>query len=191
MDMKPRHGQCPRSRNIGRMRPFVVTIADLLFKPAARRSETLTGPTERLVVTETVVPAGGELKISAVLSSVSDGILAEGTAHAHWTSECRRCLVPVIGESTAEFREMYSLKPVEGDTYPITHDQVDLELVAREAILLALPLAPLCREECAGLCLTCGADLNESACSCALADGNPRWAALDGLRFQTQEQPES
>ena len=173
------------------MRPFVVNVADLLFKPAARRSETVSGPTQRLVVTETVVPAGAELNVAAVLSSVSDGILAEGTASTSWTSECRRCLSPVAGETTAGFQEMYSLKPVEGDTYPITHDQVDLELVAREAILLALPLAPLCREECAGLCLTCGADLNEGACSCALADGDPRWAALDGLRFQTQEQPES
>jgi uncharacterized protein len=173
------------------MRPFVVNVADLLFRPAARRAETLTGTTERLVVTETVVPAGAELKVSAMLSSVSDGILAEGTANVHWTSECRRCLNPVIGETTATFQEMYSLKPVEDETYPIAHDQVDLELVAREAILLALPLAPLCREECAGLCLTCGADLNESTCSCAPADGDPRWAALDGLRFEPQEQPES
>lgn len=168
-----------------------MNVADLLFKPAARRSESVSGPTDRLVVTETVVAAGAELKVTAMLSSVSDGVLAEGSAHTTWTSECRRCLNPVIGETTATFQELYSLKPVEGDTYPITHDQVDLELVAREAILLALPLAPLCREECAGLCLTCGADLNESVCSCTLADGDPRWAALEGLRFETQEQPES
>ncbi len=173
------------------MKPFVVNVADLLFKPAARRSEVLTGPTDRLVVTETVVEAGAELKVNATLSSVNDGVIAEGSANVHWSSECRRCLNPVLGETTATFQEMYSLKPVEGDTYPIAHDQVDLELVAREAILLALPLAPLCREECAGLCLTCGSDLNEGSCSCASTDGNPRWAALDELRFETQELPES
>jgi uncharacterized protein len=165
------------------MKPFVVNVADLLFRPAARRSESLSGPTAQLIVTETIVPEGGEVTIAAILASVSDGILAEGTAHVAWTSECRRCLNPVKGETTAPFLEMYSLKPVEGDTYPITHDQVDLELVAREAILLSLPLAPLCREECAGLCLTCGADLNDGACSCVPAVADPRWAALDGLNF--------
>ena len=52
----------------------------------------------------------------------------------------------------------------------------------RDAVLLELPLAPLCRPDCAGLCPTCGADLNEGPCACPPAEGDPRWAALDALR---------
>ena len=164
------------------MKPFVVTIADLIHRPGARRAESLHGPTAELVVTETIVAADSLLDVVCMLSAVSDGILVTGTAGADWSSTCRRCLQPIVGRAEVDFREMYSEKPVEGDTYPIIHDQVDLELVAREAILLDLPLAPVCRPECAGLCPTCGADLNDGPCTCAPTVTDPRWAALDGLR---------
>lgn len=169
------------------MKPFAVHVADLVHRPARRRAEKLTGPTDAMVMTETVVPAGSQLTVDALLEAVSDGVLVTGTGTIGWTAECRRCLQPVSGSTTASFREMYSLHPVDGETYPIVNDQVDLELVAREAILLDLPLAPVCREECAGLCLTCGADLNDGPCSCAPTAHDPRWSVLDGLRAELTE----
>lgn len=165
------------------MKPFAVNVADLVHRPASRRAEKISAPTAELVVTETIVPEGSTLTVDVLLEAVSDGVLASGTAEVFWTAECRRCLKPITGPTTSEFREMYSEHPVEGETYPIHHEQVDLELVAREAILLDLPLAPLCQEGCAGLCLTCGADLNEGPCSCAPTASDPRWAVLDGLNL--------
>lgn len=174
------------------MKPFVVLVADLVHRPAARRAERLRGPlAEALEVTGTRAEAGAELAVDVVLEAVSDGVLATGTAGVDWAAACRRCLQPVAGRTEAEFRELYSEKPVEGETFPIAHESVDLELVAREAILLDLPLAPLCREECAGLCPTCGADRNEGSCDCAPAASDPRWAALDGLRAQLEDRPEN
>ena len=170
------------------MKPFVVTIADLIHRPGARRPETLHGTTAELVVTETVVPAGSALDVVAMIEAVSDGVVVTGTAGTQWSANCRRCLVPIVGEIQADFRELYSEHPIDGETYPIAHDQVDLELVAREAILLDLPLAPLCREECAGLCITCGADRNDGPCSCAPALRDPRWSALDGLIVAEQSE---
>ena len=164
------------------MKPFVVTVADLIHRPGARRAETLHGATAELVVTETIVPAGSALDVVAMIEAVSDGVLVTGTAGTAWTANCRRCLVPIVGEIQADFRELYSEHPVEGETYPIEHDQVYLELVAREAILLDLPLAPLCGDDCLGLCPTCGVDRNEDPCLCAVPAQNERWAALDGLR---------
>ena len=154
-----------------------------MYRPSARRAETLHGTTAELLVTETLVPEGSPLDIVAMLSSVSDGVLATGTAAVAWSSNCRRCLIPITGLSEVDFRELYSEHPVPDETYPIVHDQVDLELVAREAILLDLPLAPVCRPDCAGLCPTCGTDLNEGTCNCVPAVSDPRWAALDGLRI--------
>ena len=65
--------------------------------------------------------------------------------------------------------------------YPIVDDTIDLGPLVRDAIVLDLPAAPLCREDCRGLCPQCGADRNEGDCSCA-APKDPRWANLDVLR---------
>jgi uncharacterized protein len=70
------------------------------------------------------------------------------------------------------------------ETYPLLGDHLDLEPLARDAVLLALPLAPLCREDCAGLCPTCGAERAGGACGCDPAPVDPRWAALDVLRAE-------
>jgi uncharacterized protein len=71
-------------------------------------------------------------------------------------------------------------------SYPIEHSFVDLAPLVHDAILLDLPLAPLCREECAGLCPFCGIDRNEGTCDCQ-APLDPRWATLDGLQFADPE----
>ena len=170
------------------MKPFVVSVADLVHRPASRRDEKLRGPlSEALVVTETVAPAGSTLSIDVRIEAVSDGVLVVGDVRVGWQSSCRRCLEPVTGTSEVEFREMYSEHPVDGETYPIRHEAIDLELVAREAILLDLPLAPLCREECLGLCVTCGTDLNNQSCTCASVAVDPRWAALSEFRPDADE----
>jgi uncharacterized protein len=165
------------------VKPFVVNVADLVHHPAMRREEHLTGPTDTIVVTETVVADQSTLAVDVRIEAVSDGVLVKGTAKVSWGSTCRRCLDPIEGTTVAEFQEMYSEHPVEGETYPLRHDAVDLELVAREAILLDLPLAPLCEEGCKGLCVTCGANLNEGACSCPPVVVDARWVGLDGLAF--------
>jgi uncharacterized protein len=69
----------------------------------------------------------------------------------------------------------------EDEFYPIVDDTIDLGPLARDAIVLELPMATLCREDCAGLCPQCGADRNEGPCGC-LAPRDPRWANLDVLR---------
>jgi uncharacterized protein len=72
------------------------------------------------------------------------------------------------------------------ETYLIEHGFVDLAPLAHDAILLDLPLAPLCRSDCKGLCLYCGTDLNDTVCECE-APLDPRWATLDGLQFADPE----
>ena len=61
-------------------------------------------------------------------------------------------------------------------------DAVDLDELVREQILLALPSRPLCREDCKGLCMKCGANLNTGTCSCVQGEVDPRWAALAELK---------
>ena len=75
---------------------------------------------------------------------------------------------------------MFEHHPVEGETYPLGHDALDLEPLLREALALALPLAPLCDETCAG------PDPEDHPVRTGEAEppADPRWSALDSLHFE-------
>lgn len=161
---------------------LVVPVADLLYRPGARRREQRTVVLDGLRVVASRVAPGTPADLDVVLEWVTEGILATGTARAGWEAECRRCLGPVRGVAEAEFQELFEPRPTEGDTYPLTGDRIDLGPLARESLMLALPLAPLCSPDCRGLCPTCGSDLNRAACSCPPPVPDPRWSALDALR---------
>lgn len=164
------------------MKPFTVGVADLLRHPRSRRHERVAGRVGELAITGARVSREADVALDVLLESVPEGIVVSGAATAEWQGECRRCLGPVAGALHGDFRELFERHPTVGDTYELRHDQVDLEPLARDVLLLELPLAPLCTEGCRGICPTCGADLNQGACSCPSADRDPRWAALDELR---------
>ncbi|MDQ4134275.1 MAG: DUF177 domain-containing protein [Actinomycetota bacterium] len=168
------------------MTSFRVNVADLVHRPSARRHERVTGHLEGLRVVDTGVEARADVVVDAVLEWVSDGLLARGTVSAPWQGPCRRCLVEVHGHVEAGFQELFEAEPREGESYALRHDHVDFEPLAREVLLLELPLAPLCQEACAGLCPLCGADRNREPCGHQTAERDPRWAALDELHEDTE-----
>ena len=109
-------------------------------------------------------------------------------------TECSRCLTPFDREIRAPFT--LSVHRVEGDSPVWTEEgedettrllpratvRLDITDDVRSALLLALPIRFLCREDCRGLCPRCGVDLNQGACDCAPLNVDPRWEALRGLR---------
>ena len=169
-------------------RPFVVQAAALRKVAGTTRHEQRRGVIDGLGTVSVAVPEGAEIDAEVTLSSYPGGIMATGTVTAPWQGECRRCGGVVTGAVAAEVRERFvptqggaEVPDAEDDAYPLTDDLVDLEPLARDAVLLGLPLAPLCSEDCRGLCPTCGANLNLERCACE-APSDPRWAALDALR---------
>lgn len=168
--------------------PWLVPVTALRRSVGQRREEHRAGPLGSLVVAGSQVRANAAVAVDVLLTSVSGGIEVSGTVTAPWEGECRRCLQPVTDEVVVEVRELY--RPVDRtdrqeedeETYELVGDQLDLGVLARDAVLLELPLAPMCRPDCAGLCPTCGADLNLGPCDCDAGDVDPRWAALDALR---------
>lgn len=164
------------------MTGLVINVADLAHRPGARRHERVSGRVGEMRVVGTSVPNDTEVVVDTLLEWVHEGVLASGEVAAEWEGECRRCLRPLHGRTTAEFRELFEPRPQEGETYALRHDHIDLEPLAREALLVELPLAPLCRPDCRGLCPTCGADRNAGPCGCAEVEGDPRWQVLDALK---------
>jgi uncharacterized protein len=65
-------------------------------------------------------------------------------------------------------------------------EMIDVDALVREQIRLALPFRMLCREDCRGLCQTCGADLNRNPCACSAEEADPRWAVL--LEFKKRSE---
>jgi uncharacterized protein len=160
-----------------------IGVADLLRRPGNHRDEHLEVVIDGLEVLGSHVPAGAATVIDVRLESVNEGIVARGTIEVPWAGECRRCLCPIASTLRTDVYEVFEDEPVEGETSKLDVDRIDLEPLAREAVLLELPLAPLCREDCAGLCPECGADRNFEDCGHVLTTVDDRWAALDELRF--------
>ena len=141
---------------------------------------------------ETDVDPDALVAVDVLLQSFSGGLRAKGRVSAPWFGICRRCSVPVQGVALVEVDERFVDNREVGDeeAYLIEHDFVDLAPLVHDAILLELPLAPLCRDDCRGLCPFCGIDRNETSCQCE-APVDPRWATLDGLSFADETSGDS
>ena len=163
--------------------PLRIHVADLLRRSGERRDERFEVVLDGLAISVARVPEGAPVDVQLHLESVPHGIVVTGRAAAPWAGECRRCLRPVEGTLEVTFQEIFEDEPVEGETWPLEIDQIDVEPLVREAVTLDLPLAPLCEEGCRGLCPECGADRNEADCGHAIDTSDPRWQALDSLRF--------
>lgn len=164
-------------------RPFVVHVAKLRRVLGTRWHEVRRGKIEDLSGLACAVPEGDHVEGDVMLESVAGGISVAGTVRASWVGECRRCLVPASGALSVKVLEHYTEGGDGSDTYPLVRDEVDLEPMLHDAILLELPLAPLCSDNCRGLCPVCGANRNEESCGCEEDRTDPRWAALGALRL--------
>jgi uncharacterized protein len=169
--------------------PFVVHVARLRRSgneshEVRRGPLPLAGPLDEVGIDpgRSVVPLDAEAEVDVILRPFSGGIAADGTVSAPWVGLCRRCTTPVEGELRIAVHERFADGSLpEDEFYPITDDTIDLGPMVRDAIVLELPMAPLCREDCRGLCPQCGADRNEGDCACVVPT-DPRWANLDVLR---------
>ena len=159
---------------------FVVSVAQIAKAPGSRREVHFAGELDGLEVSGSRVPEGDLVDVAVALESVSEGILVSGRLKTRFVGECRRCLGLAEGELTVEILELCTENPTDEESYPLGPDLVDLAPIVHDACILALPLAPLCSEECRGICPECGANRNLEQCSC-VPEGDPRWGALNLL----------
>jgi len=127
-----------------------------------------------------VVPAGSELRISARIEGLHEGILLSGTVQATATGECVRCLDPVAIPVDVDVQELFSYQPDEAFDFTVVDDRIDLEPLVRDAVVLALPFQPLCRPDCPGIDPQTG-EKRDAAAGPDEQPHDPRWAALEGF----------
>lgn len=173
--------------------PLMVSTSQLLRRPGSQRTVAVA---LRFAESSTSVGATAAVGLdgSVVIESRAGGLNVDGTVDLTWKGICRRCLDEVIGHEELPIHELYERQPVEGETYQLPDEDLDIAPMLREATLLALPLVPLCSDDCAGPAPTDfpmgvegqhtpgqeeGEDDEEPTPS-----GDPRWAALDALVFE-------
>jgi uncharacterized protein len=181
--------------------PLVLDTHELGRRPGAMRRVRLTVPAPADLGLGGVVgvPEGTDLELDLRLESVMEGVLVSGTARAALTGECARCLDRVDRQIDVEVQELFAypdraaVNGAEADADEVEMvegDLVDLEGAIRDAVVLALPQAPLCRDDCPGLCPQCGARLVDDP-GHVHETSDPRWAALAGLITENDDTRET
>ena len=161
-------------------RPLVVGVAELLRHPGTQRQVTVAAPLDDIAISSAAVTEGEDIEGRFTLEAMSDhAITVKGTVTASWTGECRRCLRTIQGTVSFDVEEVFDARPVEGEMYPLHGDRLDVEPLLRDAVLLSLPLAPLCEVACAG------PEPEQHPIGTGTSDDvDPRWAGLSELKFE-------
>jgi DUF177 domain-containing protein len=139
------------------------------------------------------------VSVTGRVRRMADLIEVEGTVQAQATMPCSRCLEPVAIPLTSRFAVTFSkdtpvvadedtdqeveLSAEEMGLIPFSGDEIDLRDAIQEQVIMSLPLQPLCRSDCRGLCPHCGVDLNRETCQCRPQVFNNRFAKLEKLKI--------
>lgn len=167
--------------------PLVLDTHELSRRPGSMRRASLTVPAPpRLGIDVLGVREGTDLSLDLRLESVVEGVLVTGSASAPVEGECVRCLEQLDQTLTVEFQELFLYDGAdrapddEDELFELNGDLLDLEPVIRNAVVLALPLQPVCDESCPGLCADCGVRMADDPTH-QHETVDTRWQALVGL----------
>jgi uncharacterized protein len=133
----------------------------------------------------------GPVRVHGTLRKVSTQLFVQGVSEGTLIAECDRCLAEVRRAVEAPLNLFYQVTPdarnaqsddaADVQSIHPEQDAIVLDGEVRQSLLLEVPLKVLCRDDCAGLCPGCGANLNTEACRCEEPPIDPRWAKLADL----------
>jgi uncharacterized protein len=136
----------------------------------------------------------GKVGINLVVERRGFDVRVRGTLKAQAELTCSRCLDPANVSIASDFDQLYesnAIHPLSGeialqekdtDIGFFSGDTIEINDIIREQILLALPMKPICREGCRGLCPHCGRNMNAEACDCEMLFSDPRLAELSKIK---------
>ena len=167
--------------------PFKVNLHELPRRAGEMKSYHLQfAVPEPIGIPMLAIKAGQEIEIDFKAEAVSDGVLISGEITSEAVGECGRCLDELTQEIDQEFRELFlyeSRKSEEEDDdelFVMDGDIADIEVPIRDAVVLAMPLNPLCKADCKGLCSECGERMEKLGPEHSHEKVDPRWSGLAG-----------
>jgi uncharacterized protein len=129
------------------------------------------------------IPSGSLVEIDLECEVMRNGIFITGELHTQIEGECGRCLEPLTGSISEKFQELFFFQAPEDfddEIFLMTGDIADIERAVRDAVVLNLPLNPLCQADCLGLCSGCGVKWEELDDDHFHEVIDPRWSDLSG-----------
>lgn len=123
-------------------------------------------PFEEVLDLSSSEPLFSEVRICGKLRNVVGVMTFRATVTGVCTAVCDRCLEPALLPLEAELNTVLTLESSEDDSVAVESGKIDLDKTAYDALVLALPTKILCKEDCLGLCPTCGKNLNDGECGC-------------------------
>lgn len=145
-------------------------------------------PAEALSITTAAIPEGSDVRVVGALETKPDEILVRAHVSTMWSGECRRCLDVITGEIEIDIEVAFvddasTEADADVDAYTVTRDMVDVGLVVRDELMLALPLSPLCADDCGGPDPERFGSIEPPTSVESEAAVDPRWAALSEITF--------
>ena len=166
--------------------PWKVDLRELGRRPGSLHELQRTAPAPADWRVELIgVPEGAEIELALRLESVMEGVLVTGELDVPLVGSCARCLEPIEDTLHLDVQELYAYPgstteatSEEDEVRRLEGDFLDLEPLVRDTVVLSLPLAPVCTEDCAGLCVDCGLRLDDLPADHTHEVVDARWAAL-------------
>ncbi len=167
-----------------------IRIADLMKEVGSSKDVEVAFDKPEITVGELLFkfpePPVAELSIT----NAEESVLVRGILKGSAQTSCSRCLSPAMTEIKIKIEEeVLSIDEIESDDaeglpeqYSHDYDSIDLSPMIEQSLIIDLPAAPLCKNDCAGLCPVCGLDRNLEQCDCELERTDPRWDALNSLK---------
>ena len=106
------------------------------------------------------------VSVTGTLTLGGNAVFVDGEIAYSLNAKCSRCLADVIFHNVVEFDEMYSENKDDEDAYLYSKGLVDLTEMVNEKLLVSFPYSVLCKEDCKGICVGCGVNLNYEDCKC-------------------------
>lgn len=184
----------PKPRRPDVRSPFVFDVRELGRRPGAMHQFDRDVPAADLLGGKNSLDGlytaeSADLLLDLRVESVVEGVLGTGRVSGSLVGECVRCLDPVEVEVDADFQELFYYDAADltaeeaQEAQLVVEDLIDVTALVHDAVVLALPLQPLCEEDCPGLCAECGARLADDP-DHGHESVDPRWAALSALTVQ-------
>ncbi len=168
--------------------PFKVNLHELPRRAGEMKNYHLEFAAPEPIGTPMLAIKSGELLvIDFKAEAVSDGVLISGRIVSSAEGECGRCLDELKEDVDQEFRELFLYESRKSDNeedddelFAMDGDIADIEIPIRDAVVLAMPLNPLCRPDCLGLCSECGERMEKLGPDHTHEKVDPRWSGLAG-----------
>jgi len=166
--------------------PWVIELRELGRRAGSMQALDRTIPAPADWKIEVIgVPEGAPVHLDLRLESVMEGVLVSGEITAPLVGSCARCLDPIEDTLRLDVQELFAYSgsttdetSEEDEVRLVEGERIDLEPMVRDAVVLSLPLAPVCDEDCAGLCAECGQRWDDLPDDHSHEQLDPRWAGL-------------